>query len=83
MPAVLTRALGITPICALCHILETFRRAKYSCGSREGFGIVTETTKAVSPSVIARVIPLLGLGAALIVNAAWIAFLGYWIFRLV
>jgi hypothetical protein len=45
--------------------------------------MVTETTEAVSPSVIARVIPLLGLGAALIVNAAWIAFLGYWIFRLV
>jgi hypothetical protein len=44
---------------------------------------VTETTKAVLPSVVASAIPLLGLGAAVIVNAAWIGFLGYWIFRLV
>ena len=48
-----------------------------------GLGIVSETRKAVSPSAIARVLPLLGLCAALIVNAAWIGFLGYWIFRLV
>jgi hypothetical protein len=44
---------------------------------------VTETTKAVLPSVIASVLPLLGLGAAVIVNAAWIGLLVYWIFRLV
>jgi hypothetical protein len=44
---------------------------------------VSETTKAVSPSVVARVLPLLGLCAAVVVNAAWIGFLGYWIFRLV
>ena len=43
---------------------------------------MTETTKAVSPSAIARVLPLLGLCAAIFVNAAWIGFLGYWIFRL-
>jgi hypothetical protein len=43
---------------------------------------VTET-KAASPSVIARVLPSLGLCAAIVVNAAWIGFLGYWIFRLV
>jgi hypothetical protein len=52
-------------------------------GRREGLGIVTETTKRVLPSVIARVLPLSGLCAAIIVNAAWIGFLGYWIFRLV
>ena len=45
--------------------------------------MVSETRKAVSPSVIARVLPLLGLCAALIVNAAWIGFLGYWIVKLV
>jgi hypothetical protein len=44
---------------------------------------VTETTKAVSPSVIARALPLLGLCAAIVVNAVWIGFLGYWIFLLV
>ena len=44
---------------------------------------MTEITKVASPSVIARVLPLLGLCAAIIVNAAWIGFLGYWIFRLV
>ena len=43
---------------------------------------MTETTKAASPSVTASVLPLLGLCAAVIVNAAWIGFLGYWIFRL-
>ena len=43
---------------------------------------MTETTKRASPSVIARVLPLLGLCAAITVNAAWIGFLGYWIFRL-
>jgi hypothetical protein len=44
---------------------------------------VTETTKAVLPSVVANALPLLGLGAAVIVNAAWIGLLVYWIFRLV
>ena len=44
---------------------------------------MTETTKAMSAGVIARVLPLLGLCAAVVVNAAWIGFLGYWIFRLV
>ena len=43
---------------------------------------MAETTK-VSPSAIARALPLLGLCAAIILNAAWIGFLGYWIFRLV
>ena len=41
---------------------------------------MTETTKRASPSVIARVLPLLGLCAAITVNAASIV-LGYWIFR--
>jgi hypothetical protein len=40
-------------------------------------------TKAVSPSVIARVLPLLGLCTAIILNAAWIGLLGYWIVKLV
>ena len=40
---------------------------------------MTETTKAVMNGVL----PLLGLGAAIIVNAAWIFLLVYWIFRLV
>ena len=40
---------------------------------------MTETTKRVLPSVVARVLPLLGLCAAIVVNAAWIGFLGYWI----
>ena len=44
---------------------------------------MTETTKAVLPSVIASVLPLFGLGAAVFVNAAWIGLLVYWIFRLV
>jgi hypothetical protein len=71
----------VTLICALRHILEALRRAKYS--RLTGGRVVTETGKAISLSVIARVLPLLGLGVAVIVNAAWIAFLGYWIFRLV
>jgi hypothetical protein len=44
---------------------------------------VTQTTKAVLPGVIASVLPLLGLGAAVIVNAAWIGLLVYWVFSLV
>ena len=44
---------------------------------------MSETTKTVSHSFISRVLPLLGLCAAIIVNAAWIGFLGYWFFRLV
>ena len=44
---------------------------------------MTETPKTVTSSVVSRVLPLFGLCAAIIVNAAWIGFLGYWIFRLV
>jgi hypothetical protein len=53
-----------------------------AAGLTGGLGIVSET-KAVSPSVIARVLPLLGLCTAIILNAAWIGLLGYWIVKLV
>jgi hypothetical protein len=43
---------------------------------------VTETSKTVTSSVLSRVL-LLGLCAAIIVNAAWIGLLGYLVFRLV
>ena len=50
----------------------------------DGRGLVSWLKpRKVSPSAIARVLPLLGLCAAIILNAAWIGFLGYWIFRLV
>jgi hypothetical protein len=38
---------------------------------------------AAKPSFISRVLPPLGLCAAIVLNAAWIGFLGYWIFKLV
>jgi hypothetical protein len=44
---------------------------------------VSETTKTALPSLISRVLPPLGLCAAIILNAAWIGFLGYWIVKLV
>jgi hypothetical protein len=44
---------------------------------------VSETIKTVLPSFISRVLPPLGLCAAIILNAVWIGFLGYWIFKLV
>jgi hypothetical protein len=47
----------------------------------EWLRIVSKTTKA--PGLFLRILPLLGLCAAIVLNAAWIGFLGYWIFRLV
>ena len=37
---------------------------------------VTETTKAVLRTLLRNALPLIGLGVAVIVNAAWIGFLG-------
>jgi hypothetical protein len=47
----------------------------------EWLRIVSKTTEA--SSLFARILPLFGLCAAIVLNAAWIGFLGYWIFRLV
>jgi hypothetical protein len=51
---------------------------------------VTETTKAVPSTrrnvlraLLGNALPLIGLGLAVIVNAAWIGLLGYFVFRLV
>jgi hypothetical protein len=51
---------------------------------------VTETTNAapstrrsVSPALLGNALPLIGLALAVIVNAAWIGLLGYFVFRLV
>ena len=44
---------------------------------------MSETTETVLPSFISRVLPPLGLCAAIILNAVWIGLLGYWIFKLV
>ena len=44
---------------------------------------VTETTKAVLGTLLRNALPLIGLGVAVIVNAAWIGFLGYFVLRLV
>jgi hypothetical protein len=50
----------------------------------------TETTNAapsarrsVSPVLLGNALPLIGLALAVIVNAAWIGLLGYFVFRLV
>ena len=51
---------------------------------------VTETTKAapstrrnILPALLGSALPLIGLALAVIVNAAWIGLLGYFVFRLV
>ena len=44
---------------------------------------VTETKKAVLGTRLRNALPLIGLSVAVIVNAAWIGFLGYFVFRLV
>jgi hypothetical protein len=51
---------------------------------------VTETGKAMSSTrrnvlraVLGNALPLIGLGFAVIVNVAWIGFLGYFFFKLV
>jgi len=44
---------------------------------------VTETTKAVLGTLLRNALPLIGLGVAVIVNAAWIGLLGYFVLRLV
>jgi hypothetical protein len=44
---------------------------------------VTETTKAALRARLRNALPLVGLGVAVIVNAAWIGFLGYFVLRLV
>ena len=51
----------------------------------EGTGVVsvTETTKAVLRDLFGNAVPLIGLGAAVIVNAAWIGLLCYFVFKLV
>jgi hypothetical protein len=47
-----------------------------------------ETAARPSAAVIARarmwpVLPLMGLGFAVVVNGVWIAFLSYWLLRLI
>jgi hypothetical protein len=44
---------------------------------------VTDTKKAVLGARLRNALPLIGLSVAVIVNAAWIGFLGYFVFRLV
>jgi hypothetical protein len=44
---------------------------------------VTETKKAVLGTRLRSAVPLIGLSVAVQVNAAWIGFLGYFVFRLV
>ena len=51
---------------------------------------VTETTNAapstrrnILPALLGSALPLIGLALAVIVNAAWIGLLGYFVFRLV
>ena len=50
-----------------------------------GSGVVsvTETTKAVLRALFGNAVPLIGLGVAVIVNAAWIGLLCYFVFKLV
>ena len=44
---------------------------------------VTETKKAILGTRLSNALPLIGLSVAVIVNAAWIGFLGYFVLRLV
>jgi hypothetical protein len=44
---------------------------------------VTETTKAVPGTLLRNALPVIGLGVAVIVNAAWIGLLCYFVLRLV
>jgi hypothetical protein len=55
----------------------------HSDGWRVAVASITETTKAVLDNMLRDALPLIGLGVAVIVNAAWIGFLGYFVFRLV
>ena len=50
-----------------------------------GIGVVsvTETTKAVLRALFGNAVPLIGLGVAVIVNAAWIGLFCYFVFKLV
>ena len=54
-----------------------------SDGWRVAVVSVTETKKAVLGTRLRNALPLIGLSVAVIVNAAWIGFLGYFVFRLV
>ena len=44
---------------------------------------VTETRKPALHTRLRNALPLVGLGVAVIVNAAWVGLLGYFVFRLV
>jgi hypothetical protein len=49
---------------------------------------IAETTAPAAERVSIRdrvsgALPLAGIGLALIANAAWVAFLGYWILKLI
>ena len=71
-------------LCAASHL-----RGRIACqllpsdGRRVAVVSVTETTKAVLGTLLRNALPLIGLGVAVIVNAAWIGFLGYFVLRLV
>jgi hypothetical protein len=72
-------------ICALRHILAGVIACQLlpSDGWRVAVVSVTETKKAVLGARLSNALLLIGLSVAVIVNAAWIGFLGYFVFRLV
>jgi hypothetical protein len=66
---------------------QTIGNPEYRRTRRRGWRVavvsVTDTKKAVLGARLRNALPLIGLSVAVIVNAAWIGFLGYFVFRLV
>ena len=72
-------------ICALRHIPTGVQRANFlpSGGRSVAVVSVTDPTKAVLRTLLRNALPLIGLGFAVIVNAALIDLLRYFVLRLV
>jgi hypothetical protein len=79
------------PPCFMCAASHYFGRVARQIPLGLGRGIVTRTKCAKAASIHSGVLraagrrglPVAGLILAVILNAAWIGFLAYWIFRLV
>jgi hypothetical protein len=82
----------LTQSCALHHILVDLQCVKY-CRRLTGEVGVVSATEAAKPmpstrrnvlrSILGNALPLIGLALAVVVNAAWIGLLGYFVLKLV
>ena len=82
----------LTQSCALHHILVDLQCIK-SFGRLTGEVGVVSATEAAKPmpstrrtvlrAILGNAVPLIGLALAVVVNAAWIGLLGYFVLKLV